>query len=218
MDTQDLLKKISLFPVIPVFYNPDIEVTLNVISACYKGGMRVFEFTNRGPESAVVFEEIISNRSNYPEMALGIGTIMNKLHAKIFTTLGADFLVSPILDLNVAKICKQRNKPWIPGCGTLTEVVKANRSGAELVKVFPGNVLGSGFIKSVLGPCPELKLMPTGGVKPDEENLNEWFSAGAFSVGIGSSLFDKEIILPKHHDQLVEKITEVGKTVKRLKK
>ncbi|MEQ9263679.1 MAG: hypothetical protein RLN81_00540 [Balneolaceae bacterium] len=217
METQKLLKKISQLPVIPVFYNPDTEITLNVISACYEGGMRVFEFTNRGPESETVFKEILANRSSYPEMALGIGTIMNKLHAKVFTHLGADFLVSPILDMNVAKVCKQRNKPWIPGCGTLTEVIKANRSGAELVKVFPGNVLGAGFIKSVLGPCPDLRLMPTGGVKPSKENLEEWFSAGAFSVGIGSSLFDKEIILPENHDQLVQKIVEVGKTVHKLK-
>lgn len=216
MDTQELLGKISQFPVIPVFYNPDIEITLNVISACYEGGMRVFEFTNRGPESETVFKEIISNRSKYPEMALGIGTIMNKLHAKVFTNLGADFLVSPILDLNVAKVCKQRNKPWVPGCGTLTEVIKANRSGAELVKVFPGNVLGAGFIKSVLGPCPYLKLMPTGGVKPEKENLDEWFGAGAFSVGIGSSLFDKEIILPQNYDQLVKKIAGVRKIIEAL--
>lgn len=216
MDTQELLGKISQFPVIPVFYNPDMEITLNVISACYEGGMRVFEFTNRGPESETVFKEIISNRSKYPEMALGIGTIMNKLHAKVFTNLGADFLVSPILDLNVAKVCKQRNKPWVPGCGTLTEVIKANRSGAELVKVFPGNVLGAGFIKSVLGPCPHLKLMPTGGVKPEKENLDEWFGAGAFSVGIGSSLFDKEIILPQNYDQLVKKITGVRKIIEAL--
>lgn len=216
MDTQELLGKISQFPVIPVFYNPDIEITLNVISACYEGGMRVFEFTNRGPESETVFKEIISNRSKYPEMALGIGTIMNKLHAKVFTNLGADFLVSPILDLNVAKVCKQRNKPWVPGCGTLTEVIKANRSGAELVKVFPGNVLGTGFIKSVLGPCPYLKLMPTGGVKPEKENLDEWFGAGAFSVGIGSSLFDKEIILPQNYDQLVKKIAGVRKIIEAL--
>lgn len=206
--SETLLNKISTFPIIPVFYHPDKDVAMNVITACYKGGMRVFEFTNRGEQSREVFKHILVNRLRFSKMSIGIGTIMNTAEAQEFIDLGADFVVSPILDLSVASICQQAEKPWIPGCGTLTEVIQAKRAGAELIKVFPGNVLGSKFIKSVLGPCPDLKLMPTGGVAPSKENLGEWFDAGAFSVGIGSSLFNKEIIKPENYDKLLAKVLE----------
>ncbi len=204
-----LLENIAEFPVIPVFYHPEPETALNVVSCCYEGGMRVFEFTNRGEKSIEVFHSIIENRNLFPGMQLGIGTIMDKEQARQFIDLGADFIVSPILDFEVAQICSVHQKPWIPGCGTLTEVINADRAGAGLVKVFPGNVLGPGFIKSVLGPCPQLKLMPTGGVTPASENLKEWFGAGAFSVGIGSSLFNKEIIKPENRTELLAKILEI---------
>ncbi|RNC83366.1 MAG: bifunctional 4-hydroxy-2-oxoglutarate aldolase/2-dehydro-3-deoxy-phosphogluconate aldolase [Balneola sp.] len=207
--SEELLSKIAEFPVIPVFYHDDVETTVNVVNACYTGGMRVFEFTNRGENSEAIFKELIQESEKFPGMVFGTGTIMNRDQAEVFLGLGAEFIVSPIMDPEVASLCGTENKPWVPGCGTLTEVISATRLGAELVKVFPGNVLGPQFIKSCLGPCPHLKLMPTGGVKPTQENLSGWFNAGVFSVGIGSSLFDSESIKPENFQKLVDKISQV---------
>lgn len=213
---EELLEKIKEFPIIPVFNHSDKEVALNVISACYKSGIRVFEFTNRGEHSAGVFKHIISNRFKFQGMSIGIGSIMNTGQAHEYIDLGADFVVSPILDFSVGSVCSQAKKPWIPGCGTLTEIINARRAGAELIKIFPGDVLGAEFVKSVLGPCPYLKLMPTGGVSPDKENLESWFKAGVFSVGMGSRLFDKEIIKPENKDQLLAKIIHIKAIIEKI--
>lgn len=208
-----LLERIKEFPVIPVFNHQDGDVTLNVISACYKAGIRVFEFTNRGNHSTGVFEHIISNRFKFSGMSIGIGSIMNTVQAEQFIEAGADFVVAPVLDYSVGVICGQANRPWIPGCGTLTEIINAKKAGAEVIKVFPGSVLGVEFVKSVLGPCPNLKLMPTGGVEPTKENLENWFNAGVFSVGMGSKLFDEEVIKPENHQLLVNKISQLKEMV-----
>ncbi|GAB5409114.1 MAG: bifunctional 4-hydroxy-2-oxoglutarate aldolase/2-dehydro-3-deoxy-phosphogluconate aldolase [Balneolaceae bacterium] len=203
------LERIKEFPIIPVFNHWEREVTINVISACYKAGIRVFEFTNRGDHSAGIFKDIISNRFKFPGMNIGIGSIMNTVQAQDYIDAGADFIVSPILDFSVGSICGQAKKSWIPGCGTLTEIINAERAGAELIKIFPGSVLGMDFVKSVLGPCPNLKLMPTGGVSPDRENLEGWFNSGVFSVGMGSKLFTEELVNTKNHDKLVSKIAHL---------
>jgi 2-dehydro-3-deoxyphosphogluconate aldolase / (4S)-4-hydroxy-2-oxoglutarate aldolase len=181
--------------IIPVFYHADPDITNQVVNACYKGGCKVFEYTNRGEKAKSNFPAIKKFiERNCPGMILGIGSILNAKQAIEFVELGADFIVSPILDKQTGKWCAKNDIYWVPGCGTLTECAKALTYGADIIKVFPGNVLGPGFVKAVLGPMPKLKLMPTGGVEPTEKSLNEWFKAGVICVGIGSQLISNELI------------------------
>ena len=189
--------------IIPVFYHADARVTMQVVNACYKGGCKVFEYTNRGENAKsnfAVLKKFI--QENCPDMILGIGSILNSEQAAEFVELGADFIVSPILDKKTGKWCTKNDIYWVPGCGTLTECAKALTYGADIIKVFPGNVLGPGFVKAVLGPMPMLKLMPTGGVEPTEKSLNEWFKAGVICVGIGSQLISNSVIDNNDFDKL----------------
>lgn len=179
--------------IVPVFYHKDIEICTNIIHACYDGGARVFEFTNRGDFAHEVFEEL--NRyvtANLPGMILGIGSVVDPGTTAMYMQLGANFIVSPILNPEMAKICNRRKIAWIPGCGSLTEISYAEELGAEVVKIFPGaQVGGPSFVKAVKGPFPWSSIMPTGGVSPTEGNLKEWFEAGVHCVGIGSKIFIK---------------------------
>jgi len=181
--------------MIPVFYHEDIETCKNVIRACYDGGLRVFEYTNRGEKALKnypLLKEFI--KDNCAGMILGIGSINNVKQAESFIALQADFIVSPIFDKDIASICKKNNIYWIPGCATLTEIASAEKEGADIIKIFPGNILGPGFVKAVRGPMSHLKLMPTGGVSPTKENLEAWFKAGVVCVGMGSNLLTKDAI------------------------
>lgn len=190
----DVYNKIKDVGIVPVFYNKDIETCIKVIDACYKGGAKIFEFTNRGDFAHEVFSEISQHvAENYPDLALGAGSIVDGPTTSLYIQLGADFIVSPVLKEDMAIICNRRKIPWMPGCGTLTEISKAEELGAEIVKIFPaGQIGGPSFIKNIKGPCPWTNIIPTGGVKPTEENLSEWFNAGAFCVGMGSQLFVKK--------------------------
>ena len=182
--------------IVPVFYNKDVELTKKVVKACYDGGIRAFEFTNRGDGAHRVFRELIDFvRAECPDMALGAGTILDAGTASLYIQLGADFLVSPCTVEEVAKLCNRRGIPYSPGCGTVTEIVHAQELGCDLVKVFPaGNVGGPSFVKNVLGPLPWSMLMCTGAVEPTEENLRAWASSGVMAVGMGSKLFPKDVI------------------------
>jgi len=180
--------------IIPVFNHNDANVCIKVMEACYAGGARVFEFTNRGDFAHKVFVEISRKRAEkYPDLVLGAGSIMDSSTAALYIQLGADFIVSPVLKEDMAITCNRRKIAWLPGCATLTEISKAEELGAEVIKIFPASQIGGpAFIKNVKGPCPWTQIMPTGGVKPTEENLNEWFNAGAFCVGMGSQLIVKK--------------------------
>ncbi len=181
--------------MIPVFYHEDLEVCKNVIRACYNGGLRVFEYTNRGDkalENYPYLKEFI--KVNCEGMLLGIGSINNAKQAESFIKIQADFIVSPIFDKSISIICKTNNTYWIPGCATLSEISSAENEGADIIKIFPGNVLGPDFVKAVRGPMPHLKLMPTGGVSIEKENLEGWFKTGVVCVGIGSNLLIKKAI------------------------
>lgn len=202
----DVLSKVKEAGLVPVFFNQDKEIALSVVKACYEAGVRGFEFTNRGAAAIEVFKYLVKHKADYPEMALGIGTIMDKAQAQSFIDMGTDFIVCPILDQEVAELCRAKEVPWIPGCGTLTEIITGQRWGADLVKIFPASVLGPAFVKAVLGPCPQLQIMPTGGVAPTEENLQGWFGAGVVCVGMGSKLFNKELIQTSNYPSLVEKL------------
>ena len=191
--------------MVPVFYHEDIEICKNVVEACYNGGLRIFEYTNRGAKALENFPELQKFVKRHCKgMLLGIGSINNVSQAKDFLMLKPDFIVSPIFDPEVAAICNAKEVYWVPGCATLSEIASAEKAGADIIKIFPGNVLGPGFVKAVLGPMPHLKLMPTGGVSPAKENLEAWYTAGVVCVGMGSQLLNKDAIKqPKVIEEMV---------------
>jgi len=182
--------KVNEIGIIPLFFHKDILIAKNVLKACYDGGARIFEFTNRGDFALEVFAELIKYTLNeLPGMIMGVGSVEDAATAVLYMQSGANFVVSPILNPEMAKICNRRKVAWIPGCGSLTEIALAEELGAEIVKIFPAmQVGGPDFIKNIKGPRPWTNIMPTGGVKPTEENLKAWFQAGAFCVGMGSQL------------------------------
>lgn len=192
--------------IVPVFYNPDVEIAKQVISACYEGGIRVFEFTNRGDFAHEVFAELSKwSKDACPEMILGIGSIVDAPTASLYLQLGANFVVGPLLNPDVFKVCNRRQVAYSPGCATTTEIGMAQELGAEIVKIFPGgDVGGPSFVKNIKGPMPWSKIMVTGGVAPTEENLTKWFEAGVDAVGIGSNLFPKEAIQNKEWNKISE--------------
>jgi len=194
--------------LVPLFTHDDISIAQNVIEAAYQGGVRVFEFTNRKKNSFEVFTAMLEYCKKYPDLMLGIGTIMDGDRTEKFVKAGAHFIISPILKLEMAKVCHQHNKLWIPGCATLTEIVTAKENGAEVIKVFPGSVLGPGFVSSIMPVVPGLQLMITGGVEPNQSSLGSWFKAGAMCVGLGSQLFTKEILETKNWTLLQQRVAE----------
>jgi 2-dehydro-3-deoxyphosphogluconate aldolase / (4S)-4-hydroxy-2-oxoglutarate aldolase len=196
--------------IIPVFYHPDPEVCFNVIKACFNGGLCVFEFTNRGDFAHDVFAEINKRiASELPEVILGAGSVMDAGTASIYIQLGANFIVSPVLKEDIARVCNRRKILWSPGCGTLTEISLAEELGAEIVKIFPGEQVGGPeFVKAIKGPMPWTSLMPTGGVEPTIDNLTAWFKAGVVCVGMGSNLINAEIIREKNYSLLEKQVRE----------
>ncbi|WP_300690468.1 bifunctional 4-hydroxy-2-oxoglutarate aldolase/2-dehydro-3-deoxy-phosphogluconate aldolase [Chryseobacterium sp.] len=179
--------------IVPVFYHADAEIGKNIIKACYEGGARVFEFTNRGDLAHEVFTELIKyTAEELPEMIVGIGSVVDAGTASLYIQNGANFIVAPLLNPEVAKVCNRRKVAWMPGCGSVSEISYAEELGAEIVKIFPATQVGGPeFIKAVKGPMPWTNIMPTGGVLPTKENITQWISAGAYCVGLGSQLFVK---------------------------
>lgn len=205
----DVILKIREAGIIPIFYHKDPDVCRNVIKACYEGGVRVFEFTNRGDFAHELFSDLNKwAEKEMPELALGAGSIVDAGTASLYIQLGANFIVSPILSLDMAKVCNRRKILWSPGCGTLSEISQAEELGAEIVKIFPGNSVGGpDFVRSIKGPCPWTSIMPTGGVEPTLENLTEWFDAGVTCVGMGSNLITREIVQKKDWAALKDTVT-----------
>jgi len=205
--------------MVPVFYHRDIEVCKSVLKACYDGGVRVFEFTNRGDFAHEVFGELNKfATAECPEMILGVGSIIDAGTTSLYLQVGANFIVSPILDEDMAKVCNKRKVAWSPGCGSVTEIIKAQELGSEVVKIFPGSQVGGpSFVKAVKGPFPYASIMPTGGVSPDESNLTGWFEAGVHCVGMGSQLFPKEVIANKDYTAITVKCKEALTIIKKLR-
>lgn len=204
--------------MIPLFTHSDAAIAKDVVEAAYLGGVRVFEFTNRTKNAYDVFVEMLKYFEKYPDLMLGIGTIMDGAMTKKFIDAGAHFIISPILKSEMAEICNKYDKPWIPGCATLTEIVTAKEHGAKVIKVFPGSVLGPGFVSAIMPVVPDLQLMITGGVEPNEANLSSWFKAGATCVGMGSQLFTKEILETKNWSLLQQRVVESLAIIKKVKK
>jgi len=216
----EVILKMKETGMIPVFFNDNPEVCKKVIKACYDGGVRLFEFTNRGDFATLVFAEI--NKwaiQECPEMIMGVGSVIDDGTASMYISLGANFVVAPVLDEATAKICNRRKVLWSPGCGSVTEINKAHELGAEIVKVFPGSQLGGpGFVKAVKGPLPWTSIMPTGGVSPDEENLKGWFEAGVACVGMGSKLFPKKVLDDGNYSAITRKCREALEIINKYKK
>jgi 2-dehydro-3-deoxyphosphogluconate aldolase/(4S)-4-hydroxy-2-oxoglutarate aldolase len=187
----EVLTRMLASPIVPVFYHADIEYAKRIITACYNGGIRVFEFTNRGANAFEVFSKLKQYvREQYPEMILGIGTIYNGQDAEAFIDAGADFVVQPVTTADVAAMCRHHDVPWIPSALTPNEIFHATRLGAAVVKIFPGNMVGPAYVKAVHGPMPQVKIMVTGGVEPTTESIGKWFEGGVSAVGMGSKLFE----------------------------
>ena len=182
--------------MVPVYYNKDVEIAKQVVKACYEGSVRAFEFTNRGDFAHEVFAELIKFATKEcPELVLGVGSIVDAGTASLYLQLGANFVVGPLFNPEIAKVCNRRLVPYTPGCGSVSEIGFAQEVGCDLCKIFPaGNVGGPSFVKNIKAPMPWSMIMATGAVEPTEENLSAWFKAGVTCVGMGSKLFPKEMI------------------------
>ena len=179
--------------MVPLFFHSDIAVAKKVLKACYDGGARLMEFTNRGDFALEVFTELTKYAiKELPGMIMGVGSITDAATASAYILNGANFVVTPVLREDIAVVCNRRKVLWSPGCGSLTEITKAEELGCEIVKLFPGSTYGPGFVKGVLAPQPWTSIMPTGGVSPTKENLKGWFDAGVICVGMGSKLMAKQ--------------------------
>lgn len=197
--------------VIPVFYHADAELCKEILRASYAAGIRVFEFTNRGDFAHEVFGTLNKwAATELPELMLGVGSVVDAPTTALYIQLGAAFVVSPLLNEEMAPVCNRRKILWAPGCGSLSEIGRAEELGAEIVKIFPGSSVGGPeFVKAVKGPCPWSSIMPTGGVEPTEESLKAWFKAGVTCVGMGSNLFPKKLIEARDWEAITETINQV---------
>jgi 2-dehydro-3-deoxyphosphogluconate aldolase/(4S)-4-hydroxy-2-oxoglutarate aldolase len=205
--------------MIPLFFNSDIELGKNVLRACYQGGARLLEFTARGDFAHEVFGELTKFAiSELPGMIMGVGSVTDAAAASLYMQLGANFVVTPVLREDIAIVCNRRKVLWSPGCGSLTEISRAEELGCEIVKLFPGDLYGPNFVKGIKGPQPWTSIMPTGGVAPNRENLSAWFSAGVTCVGMGSKLISKDILATKNFTKLEQDVKDALDIIKSLRK
>ena len=216
----NVVQKMTETGLVPVFYHHDFEISKKVVQACYDGGVRIFEFTNRGDFASLVFASLNQWAvKELPDMILGVGSVVDEATAAMYIALGANFIVSPVLDEGMAKVCNKRKILWSPGCGSVSEIHRAHELGSEIVKIFPGSEVGGpGFIKAVLGPMPWTTFMVTGGVKPTEESLSAWFHAGASCVGLGSQLFPGEVLEQLNFAYITGKCAEAISIIDKIKK
>jgi len=205
--------------VIPVFYHPDTEVCINVIQACANGGAKCIEFTNRGDFAAHVFLDVNRHFAKAdPSVIMGVGSVIEAPTAALYIANGTNFVVGPMLNAEVAKLCNRRGIPYSPGCGSATEVSYAQELGCEIVKVFPGSCVGGPeFVKNIKGPMPWTKLMPTGGVDATEESLTKWFKAGIVACGIGSNLITADLLKAKDYAGIEKKVAETIAIIRKIR-
>ena len=215
----DVLNTISHIGLVPVFYHPDAEVVIEVVKACAAGGLRLIEFTNRGDRAFQVFTELEEYcTAQLPEMVTGVGSIVDAATAGLYINAGANFVVGPNLNPEVARLCNRRKIAYSPGCATPTEIAQAEELGVEIVKIFPGDIVGGPeFVKALRGPCPWTSLMPTGGVDVTEESLTAWFKAGITAAGIGSKLVTKEHLEKRDFAGITENVKRTLEIISRLK-
>ena len=204
--------------MVPLFYHPDIDVAKQVLKACYEGGARLMEFTNRGDFALEIFTALNKYAiAELPGMMLGVGSVTDAASASAYMLAGANFVVTPVYREDIAIVCNRRKVLWSPGCGSLTEIAQAEEMGCEVVKLFPGSTLGPGFVKAIKGPQPWTLIMPTGGVSTEESNLRGWFDAGVTCVGMGSKLISKDILANKAHAELESNVRETLRLIQTIR-
>jgi len=205
--------------MIPLFFHSDLNLSKQVLKACYDGGARLMEFTARGDFAHEVFGELTKYAiKDLPGMIMGVGSVTDAAQASMYMALGANFIVTPVLREDIAMVCNRRKVLWSPGCGTLTEIARAEELGCEIVKLFPGDIYGPQFVKGIKGPQPWTNIMPTGGVSPNRENLKGWFDAGVTCVGMGSQLISGEIIKNKDYTKLEQDVKNAMTLIKEIRK
>ena len=205
--------------MVPLFFSSDLELSKKVLKACYDGGARLMEFTARGDFAHEVFGELTKYAiTNLPGMIMGVGSVLDGAAASLYMQLGANFIVTPVLREDIAVVCNRRKVLWSSGCGSLTEISRAEELGCEIVKLFPGSTYGPGFVKAIKGPQPWTSIMPTGGVNTSEENLSAWFDAGVTCVGMGSQLISKEVLASKDFESLEQTVAKTLALIQKLKK
>jgi len=215
LEVIDQMQKTGL---VPLFYQKDVNVAKKIAKACYDGGARLLEITHRGDFAHEVFRELVLfAQDTLPEMILGVGSITDAGAASDYMKMGANFIVTPVFREDIAIVCNRQKVLWSPGCGTLTEIAIAEERGAEIIKLFPGNIYGPDFVKAIKGPQPWTSIMPTGGVNTSKENLKGWFDAGVTCVGIGSQLISKTVIEQKDFDGLKASVNSLLQTIKSLR-
>ncbi len=216
MNKTEIYGEIISTGMIPLFYYGDKEKALEVVKAVYIGGCRLLEFTNRGDKALEVFEHLlISRESEYPEMVIGVGSVIEVKTATEYIEKGADFIVGPNFDEETADLCNKMDIAYIPGASTPSEIVRASRSGSKIIKIFPASTLGGPeFIKAVLGPMRWLNLMPTGGVTTEKDNIIKWFKAGVVCVGMGSKLINSKVIEEGNYQNISDSVAGVLKIIK----
>lgn len=205
--------------MVPLFFHSDIEISKKVLKACYDGGSRLMEFTSRGDFAFEVFGALNKYAlAELPGMMLGVGSVTDAASASLYMQLGANFIVTPVFREDIAIACNRRKVLWSPGCGTLSEIARAEELGCEVVKLFPADTYGPEFIKAIKGPCPWTTIMPTGGVYPTEESLSSWLNAGATCVGLGSQLISKDLLDKQDFEGLKNKVRDVLNIIKNIRK
>jgi 2-dehydro-3-deoxyphosphogluconate aldolase/(4S)-4-hydroxy-2-oxoglutarate aldolase len=206
----EVVSKILGIGIVPVFYNSDLETSKKIVEACAAGGAKVVEFTNRGDFAYQVFTELAKwCGESLPEVALGVGTVIDPGTAALYINSGANFVVGPVLNAEIARVCNRRRVAYSPGCGTVSEISLAEELGVDIVKIFPGaEVGGPSFVKNLLGPCPWAKIMPTGGVDATWESISSWIKAGTAALGMGSKLVTKELVATKDFEGIQRKVEE----------
>ena len=205
--------------LVPVFYNKNFEKARKIVSAIAKGGGKIVEFTNRGDFGYKIFTKLVRHFENTePQLVFGVGSIFETNTAALYINSGANFIVGPVLNPEIAKLCNRRRIPYSPGCGTPSEISYAEELGCEIIKIFPGGLLGGpDFIKSILAPSPWTKIMPTGGVDITEESIKGWFEAGVVAVGIGSKLISKDLVTKENWDGIVRNVVNTLALIKKYK-
>ena len=215
----EVVTKMMETGMVPLFYHSDVEVAKKILKACYQGGARLLEFTSRGDFAYQIFDQL--NKyvlAELPEMIMGVGSITDAAAASLYMQLGANFIVTPVLREDIAIVCNRRKILWSAGCGSLTEISKAEELGGEIIKLFPGSTYGPEFVKAVKGPQPWTYIMPTGGVSTEEDNLKAWFESGVACVGMGSKLISNEILANEDYKGLQKKVKNTLELIKKIKK
>ena len=215
----EVVSKMVETGMVPLFYHSDIEIAKKILKACYEGGARLLEFTSRGDFAHQIFDEL--NKyvlTELPDMIMGVGSVTDSAAASLYMQLGANFIVTPVLREDIAVVCNRRKVLWSAGCGSLTEIARAEELGGEIVKLFPGSIYGPDFVKAIKGPQPWTSIMPTGGVSTEEDNLRVWFDAGVTCVGMGSKLISNEILANEDFEVLKTKVAETLKLIKKIRR